>query len=449
MKKIVNYSIAVSCVILQSACGDFLDAKPELALVIPEELNEYQSILDAEPRQMNYAPKLPLISADEMLLGDAAIPRMTQEELSAYRWESDFYTIDDYGVDWTFGYQPIYYANVVLDGLENFTPANDNERSMAKRLESAARFYRAWHHFQLLQVYAPPYNPENNTLPGIPIRRTADINVATGLSNQQEVYGFILEDLALAYEGLPDLPELKTRPSKWAVDALRSRIYLQMQVYSKAMEASSAALLLGNELVDFRNTVSQGAYFFPRFNQEVIFHANQASTGFTFYREQWVDPSLYALYDSADIRKRVFFQESRIPGRFNFVSRYSGDYFDWGGLAVDEVLLDRAEASARMGNESQALEDLRYLLANRYEEGLVLEGLTGRALLEKILEERRKELLFRGIRWMDLRRLNQDPEFAITITRTVQGEEKTLLPGGEGYTVPIPTRERLNNPELK
>ena len=445
MKKTVNVLTLVVLLTMNAGCEEFLDAKPELSLVIPEELKEYQAILDAEPRQMNYAPKIPLISADEMLLGDAALRRMNQEELCAYRWEGDFYAVNDYGVDWTYGYQPIYYANVVLDGLLDFQPASEAESNLAANLEASARFYRAWSHFQLLQVYAPPYTPGNSGQPGIPIRSSADINLATGMSDQETVYGFILDDLDLAYDILPDFSDLKTRPSKWAVDAFRSRIYLQRQDYTKAMEASSRALALNDQLMDFNTLESQGAYFFPRFNPEVIYHSNQASAGFTSYREQWVDPQLYALYEPEDLRKTKLFQESRVPGLYNFVARYSGDYFDWGGLAVDEVILDRAEAAARLGNEELALSDLNHLLTNRYSLGFIPVNLEGKKLLAKILEERRKELVFRGIRWMDLRRLNQDPEYAIVIKRTISEQEYTLLPGGDGYTVPIPNRELDNN----
>ncbi|MBN3582517.1 RagB/SusD family nutrient uptake outer membrane protein [Algoriphagus aestuarii] len=447
MKK--EYKImAMLMLTLCSACGDFLDVKPELSLVIPEKLNEYQAILDAEPRQMNYAPKIPLFGADEMELGEGAIPWMTQEELTAYRWEGDYYAVNDYGVDWTYGYQPIYYVNVVIDGLRDFNPENEADRNLATRLEASAKFHRAWSHFQLLQVYAPPFTLGTDQ-PGIPIRESADINLATPISTQAEVYAFILADLEEAFEGLPDFADKKTRPSKWAVDALRSRIYIQTQDYEKAAEAGDRVLALNKNLMDFNTLSPQGAYYFPRFNSEVIFHANQPSTGVTFDRQQWVDPDLYSLYDTADLRKTILFQESRVLGKYNFVSRYSGDYFDWGGLAVDEVILDRAEANARLGKEEKALEDLNYLLNHRYSNGFTSLILEGDQLLRRILEERRKELVFRGIRWMDLRRLNQDPEFAVTLKRTVMGEEKTLLPGGAAYTVPIPERELENNPALK
>lgn len=59
-------------------------------------------------------------------------------------------------------------------------------------------------------------------------------------------------------------------------------------------------------------------------------------------------------------------------------------------------------------------------------------------LLHKIILERRKELVFRGLRWTDLRRLNKETEFAITLRRTVKGMEYVLPPNDPRYTQQIP-----------
>lgn len=58
--------------------------------------------------------------------------------------------------------------------------------------------------------------------------------------------------------------------------------------------------------------------------------------------------------------------------------------------------------------------------------------------LNTILLERRKELLMRGIRWSDLRRLNKEPQFAKTLIRIEDGQTYSLQPGGLRYIFPIP-----------
>jgi hypothetical protein len=94
------------------------------------------------------------------------------------------------------------------------------------------------------------------------------------------------------------------------------------------------------------------------------------------------------------------------------------------------------------------LEKLNYLLVNRYQKGTFtpLEGLSGVELIKKIEVERRKELLFRGVRWLDQKRYNQDPALAKTNSRIYLGKEYRLEPGSPRYTFPIPPREiRLND----
>jgi len=60
------------------------------------------------------------------------------------------------------------------------------------------------------------------------------------------------------------------------------------------------------------------------------------------------------------------------------------------------------------------------------------------AALEVILRERRKELIFRGLRWYDLKRLNLSAATSTTLSRTVAGQTYSLLPNSNAYVFPIP-----------
>lgn len=57
--------------------------------------------------------------------------------------------------------------------------------------------------------------------------------------------------------------------------------------------------------------------------------------------------------------------------------------------------------------------------------------------IELILNERRKELIFRNLRWMDLKRLNKEGA-NITVTRILDNVKHTLIPNDNRYALPLP-----------
>lgn len=82
---------------------------------------------------------------------------------------------------------------------------------------------------------------------------------------------------------------------------------------------------------------------------------------------------------------------------------------------------------------------LNELLVTRYESGSFtpLTASGAEQTLELILQERRKELVLRAIRWTDLRRLNLEPATANTLYRNLNGTLYSLEPNSPNYTLPI------------
>ena len=98
---------------------------------------------------------------------------------------------------------------------------------------------------------------------------------------------------------------------------------------------------------------------------------------------------------------------------------FGSGLYPFTGLAVDEVYLIKAECQARLGKDDKALETILSLLTKRYvvdKTPSVDDIIQGRTVLEMVLEERRKELVWRGIRWHDIKRYNRDGR-NITLTR--------------------------------
>ncbi|MBO9635898.1 MAG: RagB/SusD family nutrient uptake outer membrane protein, partial [Chitinophagaceae bacterium] len=108
------------------------------------------------------------------------------------------------------------------------------------------------------------------------------------------------------------------------------------------------------------------------------------------------------------------------------------------------MYLTRAECYARKGELVLATKDINDLLRTRWKKiGTVTTYVdqsfaSADEALNVIIKERRKELIFRGIRWSDLRRLNKEDRFKQTLQRSIGGQTYTLEPNSYKYALPIP-----------
>jgi hypothetical protein len=150
-----------------------------------------------------------------------------------------------------------------------------------------------------------------------------------------------------------------------------------------------------------------------------------------------VDTNLYKSYDRNDLRRVLYFTLN--SAGITFKGGYHGTIFSFTGLATDEMYLVRAECRARAGDVNGAMNDLNKLLFQRWKTGTFTPytASTPEQALDKILIERRKEMPCRGVRWTDIRRLNQE-NAGITPKRILNNLEFTLPVNSPLYVLPIP-----------
>lgn len=428
---------------LSSCTEEFLDAKPRKSLVVPRSLEDLQSLLDNANLVMNREPQLNLYADGDLEITGKGIDGLSSLIRNIYLWEKEPYG-GQASVDWDKPYEQVLYANVVLEQLDKTTIPH-NSGTTYENLKGSALFYRANAFFQLAQNFAEAYNPSiADSQPGIPIRIEADVALSSPRASLGNTYTRIIEDLKESIPLLPEQSLLITRPNKRAAIALLARVYLVMEDYKNALTYSGEALSKNDRLLDFNDldTLSQSPFPNPLSNvtnPEIIYFSTINVT-ISNSGEIFAETNLLESYEKNDLRRRLFFNE-----KGNYRATFTGSNFCFGGMANDELYLIRAECLARSGNPDEALQILSGLLEKRYKRGTFspLRSEEIPDVLKIVLQERRKELFARGLRWSDLKRLNRHAETSVTLTRAYQGEQLIMLPSDTRYLFPIPDDEIL------
>lgn len=425
------------------SCKKYLDAKPDATLATPSSLNDLQGLLDYY-RGMNtqYPAGTGILSDNYYVTSNnwAAMSRVDQRNY--YIWQKD----DNNNQDWNNSYNSIYTCNTVLESLSQLS-IDGSEKAFADDIKGEALFFRGFFHYNLVQLFAKAYNKStSSTDMGIPLRLSTDFTERSTRATVEETYGQIVLDLREAVNLLPVDVIIKSRPSKAAAYGALARTYLAMSDYSDAYNYADSCLRISGKLIDYNTLDSNAAVPFQRFNEEVVFQAVSLSAQPLNPTICKIDSGLYVSYQENDLRKILFFKKNA-DGSFRFKGDYDGTSNNGAGhsfigIVTDEQYLIRAECAVRLGNLDQAKSDINQLLANRFRTGTYIPQTTSNqdSLLTEILIERRKELLFRGTRWTDLKRLNNDARFATEVIRNINGTIYKLPAGPVNYVPLIPKK---------
>lgn len=385
----------------------------------------------------------------------------TSAQLGLYTDELDFYGTPNTGnavffnnalvastsdvlLLWRTGYNQIYAANAVIQGVEKSVSLVQKDR---ESIIGEALFIRGLVHLYLTGLYGDI--PYIETTDYIQNRKAERMPVET-------VYRKIKQDLLQASSLLSTAytdPE-RTRPNKWAVNALLARVLLYTRQWDEASNAASSVL---NEKSLYRLPDSPSQLFLkgsPSTLWQLMPAAAGAPTaeGNLFIFKSGPPPSmalsntLVNSFTAADLRKTNWIRQVT-NGTSSWYHAYkyrqdsnaaaSSEYSIV--LRLSELYLIRSEARLMSGDLIGAKEDIN---AIRNYAGLAnTEAVTEAELIEEILKQRKLELFCEfGHRFFDLKRTGR-------LDTVLKGVKPNWTPNGK--LLPLPESELLLNHNLK
>lgn len=362
---------------------------------------------------------------------------------------------------WTYGYEALANVNNILEYLPQLKQKFVQHQEELEKIKGEALFLRALIHFDLVRVYAQPYNyTADASHMGIPV-----VLVTPGPDDNKprntvfETYRQIIDDLTSAEEIFRDLP-LRDRyhVSLEAIQALLAKVYLNKEDWKNAMEYADKvigkmSLSEGVDYVNMFQTLEEG--------KEAIFRLNgklKKSAIAKFYSPD--DPVGYAsqklidLFDDPqDIRLQLL--ESDAGGSRYSTLKYSQPSISEGEKQIDifvlrlsEIYLLRAEARLNLDLLTEATDDIKVIQARALQKNsseITIAATTKEELAAIIQDERARELSFEGNRLFDIIRRKQSLERHSSTTSTV----KTIEYPDYRFVLPLPITEVEANKNVK
>lgn len=461
MKKVTTI-LAICVVVMLTGCNDYLDIKPK-GEKIPTTVSDYETLLNYESVQ-KVSDTYPAYLTDDVFLPDVAegtatpgLNSVDQSIRNLYLFKKEvFGDAQDDGF-WFASYNRIYYYNTVIDNIMN-ADGSDEQQKLSIRAE--ALISRALEYLYLVNGYAKYYDVRTaESDPGVPLILDEDISKKNLVrASVKDVYAQIQSDLQTALPNLPVQAKGNAfRASKAAGYGVLAKMYLYMGNYAEALKAANEVLEINNSLLDLKKYAvvkaqsSIGRTNVPQDidNPENIY-IKFAPYVYGLSSKVFGSDELISLFSEDDMRLQVYFTKNfrNIP-----TDKYVWAPYLRANLAVSspEIYLIAAECEAREGSIERAIALINKLRDNRIKNNTDIVATDRNDALQKVLEERRRELAMSGmVRYIDLKRLNQESQFAKTVTHVTGEGTFSLEPNSPLYVLPIPAKVmRFNKNSMK
>jgi len=354
---------------------------------------------------------------------------------------------------WRYTYKMIAAANLVIAAV----PDSDFDADFKSQIVAEARALRALAYYNLMRQWCHPYSVDPNGL-GVPVLEQVigPDDEFPARNTVGEVYDLMLADLTFADQNLTDRNDAHGvfRMTPNTVDGLLARINLHMGNWAEASTHAVAArngypLAPAGDLANgFVDPTSEWIFAFDNTADDYQGYLHVASFYDPFdagYSSFKASQDFVGLYEGGDARLAYFGALEQPANAYRvtkFLFRSSWD-LDQLLMRSAEMYLIEAEAQAELGNSGVAITALNAVQTRA--NATLTAGLSGQALIDAVLVERRKELFGEGFASYDLQRRN------LPLNRTGVGNWEAInLPANDNrFLYPIPQEEMDANDNMQ
>lgn len=431
-------------VMLAISCKKFLEIKPK-GVIIAETLSDFEGVLNARDIVNPFGLNTLIIYPTD----DISDLNFTTQNQSSPKGNTYFWVdlINNTRVTpdlWADLYREIANLNVITEGVLSATDGTSQQR---KQLYAEAVVAKSFNYHHLLSFFAVAY--DKATAPkeyGVPYVNSTDVSKPIPeRPTLQASYDQLISDISAI---IPDLPETNinnTRVTKSVAYGMLTRIYMSMGDFQNA--GKYADLVLASTDAKILNYADYLGKQLPTTNisPEELWVRYVNNSAFPYSNELL---SKYLI--EKDLRIRML-STKRVDGTFTYggLSAYNPNR----GITYAEIYLDKAECLARSGDIAGALRIVNESIRrNRFMPGDYIELVanTREEAIDVVLAERRRELAFKGVRWIDMKRL--DREKRIPEIKRLAKDGVTVLarlqPGSLAYTFQIPLMVQSFNTDM-
>lgn len=423
-----------------TGCERFLSEKSDKSFVLADKLENLQALLDHPTAINNGFEVAGEGSTDDYYLTTADLDALREDLRDQHTWQPDgvFPIAAVASNGWRTTYDACFIHTTVLEALADI-PRSPGRETEWDAIKGQALVNRAYRYLNAVSVWAPAYDPQTAATDwGIPLRLDPDMAAPTVRATLEETFHQLIGDAQAAIPLLPETNINAHRAAKPFAYGLLARAYWYMRQYDRASAYADSCLQRHDFLRDFNGLNAAAAFPIANTDPEIIRFGAYQNANHTNPARAKIDAALYASYTDDDLRKAVFFSRNT-DGSYRFKGNYTGSATLFAGMTTSELLLIRAECRARAGDVTGALADVNRLRRHRIrtDDFVPVSADSPQEALTLVLTERRKELLMRGLRWMDIKRLNKEGA-NITLTREIDGQVRTLPPNDPRYALAIP-----------